>query len=139
MIILDTNVLSEMMKPAPNPQVVEWLNAQSIESIYTTTITIAELHAGISVLPEGKRKTDLQERLLQTEQIFGSRILSFEYNSSLVFGHIMGKAKNAGRAIGFADGLIAAIASDMNFAVASRDTSPFETVVHTINPWTKPE
>ncbi|BCH62560.1 type II toxin-antitoxin system VapC family toxin [Agrobacterium vitis] len=136
MILLDTNVISEPWKPAPNEHVVAWLDAQAIETLFLSAITIAELRFGIAAMPLGKRQTILRDRL-EGEVLphFSDRILSFDLASSQVYAQLMVRARISGRAIGMADGYIAAIAAANDLVVATRDTSPFEAAgVKVINP-----
>lgn len=136
MIILDTNVLSEMMKPKPDRNVQDWLNLQDSNVLFTSSITAAELVAGIETLPAGKRKDDLLDRFHQMLETFTGRICPFDTVSAIAFGTLIGLAQTSGRAISFQDGLIAAIALGKNFRVATRDTSPFKAAgLLVINPW----
>lgn len=137
MILLDTNVVSEPLKAAGNANVLAWLDAQIIETLYLSTISLAELRFGIAALPEGKRKDtlffSLEQRILP---LFVGRILSFDDPASKSYAALRARARVAGQAIAPADGYIAAIAMTHGFAVATRDTSPFEAADLTvINPW----
>lgn len=137
MIILDTNVISEPLRQQPNIRVVEWLDQQNAETLFLTTITIGELRYGLAILPDGKRKAILQERL-ETEvlSLFKGRILSYDLKASEAYGVMMARAKANGVSIGTADGNIAAIARSNAMKVATRDTSPFIAGgVEVINPW----
>jgi toxin FitB len=135
-IILDTNVLSEAMRQTPNPLVTQWLDAQTIESMCTTAVTIAELAAGIDLLPAGKKRTALLDKFTALRDTLRTRILPFDETAGLMFGQIIAKAKKAGYGIGIADTQIAAVALATGFAVATRDTAPFEVVgVKIVNPW----
>lgn len=139
MIILDTNVISEPLRPHPQRSVVTWLNAQSIETLYLTTITLAEVRLGIALLPDGRRKAILQERF-EGEVIpaFGNRILSFDAEASTRYAHLRALARRRGRSLGDLDALIASIAALHGFIVATRDTSPFESVdVPVLDPFTQ--
>lgn len=136
MIVLDTNVISEVMKPSPDPIVLEWLNRQSEDALFITTITVAEISAGIHKLDAGKRRDDLDRRLQDMVQLFNGRSLTFDLGAAMRFGRIMGEARRNGLAIGFQDGLIAATAIWHKCAVASRDVAPFEAAgLEVINPW----
>ena len=137
MIILDTNVVSEPMKPNGNPAVQAWLDQQTAETLYLTTTSLSELLVGIEFLPEGKRKEGLDAALNNLlEQLFGSRILPFDSQAARAYAPLIGRAKTNGCAISVADGQIAAIASVHGFTVATRDTAPFiATGVPIINPW----
>ena len=138
MIILDTNVVSELMKPAADPTVVQWFDRQSAETLVLTTTGLAELLAGIERLPHGKRKENLHQTLI----VLRSRIsqdppCAFDEPAANTYALLVSRARSKGHTISIADGQIAAIASVNGFAVATRDTAPFEAagVVH-INPWT---
>ncbi len=137
MIILDTNVISEPLRPAPDKRLVEWIDAQALETLYLSTITIAELRFGMASLPEGKRRTRLQESLeKQILPLFSGRVLPFDLPASQAYGVLMARARSAGLAIGSADGYIAAIASANGMMVATRDITPFQAAgVDVINPW----
>lgn len=137
MIILDTNVISEPLKAAPDPVVLAWLDDQLIETLFLTTISLAELRYGIAVLPEGKRRDGLRAALDgRIVTLFGARILAFDAGAADAYAVIRARARAAGRAIGASDGYIAAIAAAHGFAVATRDIGPFEAAgVPVIDPW----
>ena len=136
MIVLDTNVVSEVMKPAPDPLVLGWINRQAEDALFVTTVTIAEISAGIHKLDTGKRRDALDRRLQDMAQLFKGRTLTFDLGAAMLFGRIIGEARRNGLAIGFQDGLIAAIASWRKCAVATRDVAPFEAAqLDVINPW----
>jgi hypothetical protein len=139
MVILDTNVISEPLKPTGDPVVLDWLDQQDIETLYMTAVTVAELRFGIAALPLGSRKRRLQEDFEQRIlSLFKGRILPFGEDATVTYARIRAKAKADGNAIGVADAFIAAIAAQHGFAVATRDTSPFEAAgVAVINPWKK--
>jgi predicted nucleic acid-binding protein len=138
MILLDTNVISEPLKTSADPRVLAWIDAQMVESLYLSTISLAELRFGIATLAEGKRKDTLHARLeQQVLPLFLGRILSFDDLASQAYARLRVQARNSGRAIAPADGYIAAIAVRHGFAVATRDVSPFEAAgVAVMNPWT---
>lgn len=137
MIILDTNVISEPMKMNGAPAVITWLDRQAAETLYLTTISLAALLVGIASLPDGKRKDGLGaslEGLLSG--LFEDRILPFDQAAATAYAPLVARARSAGRTIGVADGLIAAIAADKGFSVATRDAGPFVAAgVSVINPW----
>ena len=137
MILLDTNVISEPLRQAPEAGVVKWIDAQSLETLYLSAITVAELRAGVALLPSGKRRTGLKESLeKRVLPLFTGRVLPFDLTCTQAYAKLMAKARAAGLAIAAADGYIAAIAAANGFAVATRDTSPFEAAgVSVINPW----
>lgn len=138
MILLDTNVVSEPLKAAGDMNVLAWVDAQIIETLYLSTISLAELRFGIAVLPEGKRRdtlaSSLEQRILP---LFTGRILSFDAPASQAYATLRARTRAAGQAIALTGGYIAAIAATHGFAVATRDTSPFEAAgLAVINPWT---
>ena len=138
MIILDTNVISELQKPTPNPMVVDWLDQQEPTNLYLTAITAAELMFGAYSLPNGKRATELQDAVAHiVEDQFRGRILPFDATAAYYYGMRMADARSEGIAVGFADGQIASIAvANNNAPVASRDTAPFEAFrLDVINPF----
>jgi predicted nucleic acid-binding protein len=139
MILLDTNVISEPWKPAPNEALVAWLDAQAVETLFLSAITIAELRFGIAAMPSGKRQTILRDRL-EGEVLphFSERILPFNLAASQFYSELMVRARVSGKEIGTSDGYIAATAAARGLAVATRDTSPFEAAgLKVINPWTR--
>lgn len=137
MIVLDTNVISEPWKPAPDEAVVSWLDAQAIETLFLSAITIAELRFGIAAMPPGKRQTILRDRLEgEVLPYFSERILPFNLAASQFYSELMTRARGAGKAISTSDGYIAATAAANGLVVATRDTSPFEAAgLKVINPW----
>ena len=137
MIILDTNVISEPLKPLPEPAVLDWLDRQSPQTLYLTTVNLAELLAGIEVLPQGRRRAELQHVLTtQVIPLFEGRILSFDEKAAEAFARIHASAQALGNPISFADGAIAAIASAQGFILATRNVRDFRsTGVELINPW----
>lgn len=137
MILIDTNVISEPWKPAPEPRVLAWIDAQAIETLFLSAVTVAELRFGIGAMPAGRRRSVLYERLeQQVLPLFAGRVLSFDLAASQSYAELMVRARSEGRAVGKADGYIAAIAASRGYAVASRDVSPFEAAgVRVLNPW----
>ncbi len=137
MILLDTNVMSEPLRQAPEPRVIEWIDAQAMETLFLSAITVAELRAGVALLPAGKRRLGLQENLeKRVLPLFAGRVLPFDLPCTQAYAALMAKARAAGLAIATADGYIAAIAAANGFAVATRDVSPFEAAgAAVINPW----
>lgn len=137
MILLDTNVISEALKPNGALAVSAWIDDQAIETLYLSTITLAELRFGIAVMTNGKRKDNLRQQLDERVMpIFVGRILSFNANCADTYAVLRTRARAAGKGIDTADAYIAAIAAAHNFAIATRDTSPFEAAgLEVINPW----
>lgn len=136
MIVLDTNVVSEGMKPKPDPTVIAWLNSQSAETLYISSVSLAELLFGIAALPDGKRKDKFSEALDGLMTLFKGRVLSFDSDAAREYANLAVVARSAGRGFPVPDGYIAAIAASKDYQVASRDTAPFRAAnVGVINPW----
>jgi predicted nucleic acid-binding protein len=137
MILLDTNVISEPLRKTADPTVIAWIDAQNIETLYMAAIGLAELRFGVAALPDGKRKSMLHDSLeRRIVPIFAGRIMPFDVAASEAYAEIMSRTRAAGKAIGTADGYIAAIASANGLIVATRDTSPFRAAgLAVINPW----
>ncbi|MGA0587595.1 type II toxin-antitoxin system VapC family toxin [Dyella sp. KRB-257] len=137
MILLDTNVVSEPLRHAPEARVIEWIDAQPLETLYLSAITVAELRAGVALLPAGKRRAGLHDNLeKRVLPLFVGRVLPFDMACTNAYAELMAKARAAGLAVGTADGYIAASAAANGFAVATRDTGPFQAAgLATINPW----
>jgi len=136
MIVLDTNVVSEAMKPEPHPGVPAWLNEQAAETLYLSSVTLAELLFGIAALPAGKRKNMLSRALDGLMELFGDRVLPFDTDAARRYPELAVTARTGGRGFPTPDGYIAAIAASRGFIVASRDTSAYEAGgLQVINPW----
>lgn len=140
MIVIDTNVISEMWRADPNANVLAWMDAQAIETLYLSAVTVAELRYGLAMMPAGKRRSIYQGRL-EDEVLphFAGRVLAFDLDTSKSYAELMARAKAEGRAIAMADGYIAATAAAHGFIVATRDTSPYQSGgIEVINPWEIP-
>ena len=137
MILLDTNVISEPQRRAPNQRVLDWLDAQAMETLYLSAITVAELRAGIALLPPGKRQDSLNTYLeAHLLAMFANRVLDFDLSCTRAYAELLARSRAAGVTVQTADALIAAVALANGFHVASRDTKPFEAAgVKVINPW----
>ena len=137
MILLDTNVVSEAMKPEPAPAVTGWLDKQVAETLYLSSVTMAELLFGVGALPKGKRKDRLNAALKGVVDLFADRILPFDTSAARRYADLAVRARSAGKGFPTPDGYIAAIAASHDFAVASRDPSAFAAAGLTvIDPWT---
>ena len=136
MIVLDTKVVSEAMKPEPHPGVRDWLNDQAIQTLFLSSVTLAELLFGIGALPAGRRKDRLSLVLDGLLGLFKDRVLSFDTDAARRYADLAVTARSAGRGFPTPDGYIAAIAVSRGFIVASRDTAPYEAAgVVVIDPW----
>ena len=137
MIIVDTNVLSEFMRPAPAATVTTWLGKQDGDQLWTTTITEAELLAGAAVLPDGRRKAELERNIDATLSRFDHRVLAFDRDAARQLADVFARRRAQRLGTKLAGGQIAAIARAYGAAVATRDIEDFaHTGVIVINPWT---
>ncbi len=137
MIILDTNVVSEAMKPEPDPAVRNWLDEQVAETLYISSVTVAELLFGIGALPHGRRKQKLASTLEGLLPLFEGRILAFDTDAALQYASLAVAARKAGKGFPTPDGYIAAIATAHGFTVVTRDASAFSAAgVPVFDPWT---
>ena len=136
MILLDTNVVSELVKSESDPRVSTWMHEQAEETLFLSSVTVAELVVGIAYMPDGKRKRVLQASVDEQLQAFNGRILPFGIDAAHRYAELAILARKAGEGFPVPDGYIAAIASSHGFAVASRDTSPYLAGgIKVINPW----
>jgi predicted nucleic acid-binding protein len=135
-IVLDTNVVSEAMKPTPDTAVLAWLNEQAAETLYLTSVTLAELLFGIRALPTGKRQNLLDRALEDLLALFADRVLTFDVEAARHYADLAVKTRANGRRFSTPDGYIAAIAASNGFMVATRDVAPFQAAgLPVINPW----
>jgi predicted nucleic acid-binding protein len=137
MILLDTNVVSEPLRVKPNARALAWIDAQPIQTLYLSTITVAELRVGIARMPASKNRDRLRERIeTQVLPRFSGRVLAFDLSATQPYADLMAKAYAQGVVIGNYDGCIAAIALANGMTVATRDTRPFNAAgVPFIDPW----
>ena len=140
MIVLDTNVISEAMRPEPHMAVRAWLNNQAAETLYLSSVTLAELLFGIGAVPAGKHKDMLAQTLDGLMGLFRDRVLPFDVDAARRYAELAVTSKTSGPGFPTPDGYIAAIAASRGFIVASRDTGPYEAIgVSVINPWVVPK
>lgn len=137
MIILDTNVLSELMRPKPSPRVVKWVSNQLEAELFTTTITEAEIFYGIELLAKGKRRGELLEAAdAMFAQDMAGRIFSFESDSARAFSRIAATRRALGKPISHADAQIAAITQVRRAKLATRNVADFQDCgIDVIDPW----
>lgn len=137
MYILDTNIISELIRPRPNGGVLQWVDTQSLSSLYTTAVTKAEIYYGLHILPLGKRRNHLEKAL---HHIFSAglenRILEFDSISAMEFAKIASSRRKAGIPMSNADAQIAAICSQHGFQLVTRNDTDFaECGIKVINPF----
>ena len=137
MIVLDTNVVSELMRSAPSQSVIDWVDRQADITLYLTSLTLAEIRYGIASLPAGRRRSDLSDAFEhQIRPLFADRVLSFDEAASVEYAVLRADARSKGAAIGDADALIAAVVRVHGFQIATRDMNPFEAAgLRVIDPW----
>lgn len=137
MILIDTNIISEMMSQSPEPNVINWVNNQDSLALFVSTITIAEINYGLRVMPNGQRKKLLTERFTYfITKAFEQRILNFNEDAAHHYAEVMAHRKEIGRPMSIPDGQIAAIARANELSIATRNTRDFdECGVNIINPF----
>ncbi|WP_416637307.1 type II toxin-antitoxin system VapC family toxin [Pseudomonas sp. OHS18] len=137
MILLDTNVLSELMRAKPAPEVVAWIDQQPAGQLYISAITVAEILYGIARLPDGKRKTSFADLArLMFDEDFAGRILPFDTEAASRYASLAAASEAQGRVADMADAQIAAIAALYDAPVATRNVRHFDHLgVSVINPW----
>lgn len=138
MILLDTNVLSELMRPSPEPKVLQWLDSQPEADIWISAVTVAEIHLGIALLPEGKRRellADLAEAMFRED--FSDCCLPFDCSAAAEYASIVSARTRQGRPISVEDAQIAAIARTGSLALATRNMKDFSGIdgLILVNPW----
>lgn len=137
MIVLDTNVVSEALRPRPSANVLAWMRLEPLAALFTTTITEAELLYGVAVLPDGRRRHLLEAAIMQIlTTLFPGRILPFDSPAAREFADIAATRRRAGHPIGEADGRIAAIARSRGASIATRNVDDFAGCgLNVIDPW----
>nr|VFK17919.1 MAG: hypothetical protein BECKLPF1236B_GA0070989_112813 [Candidatus Kentron sp. LPFa] len=136
MIILDTNVLSALMRDRPDPGVVSWLNGQPAQSVWITAITLFETRFGLALLPDGKRRKLLEGRFsMLLEEDLEGRVLIFDESAADQAATLASDRKKSGRVVDMRDTFIAGIVLARRAALATRNTRHFEDLPRVINPW----
>jgi predicted nucleic acid-binding protein len=137
MIILDTNVISELMLARPHPIVLDWVNGQHLSELATTTINVAEIRYGLARLPPGRRRSDLDARFRGfAGRAFADRVLDFDRIAAEVYGDLVAFRERPGRPLEGFDGLIAAIAKSPGLPLATRNIADFaDCGITVISPW----
>jgi predicted nucleic acid-binding protein len=138
LIVLDTNIISEIMRAKPEARVIKWLNSQQASKLFLSSITLAEIGYGLYILPDGKRKWNLQQRFDQfIKNAFETQIVDFTQDSAQVYARLMGERKQAGNPMSIPDGQIAAIALANGYTIATRNIKDFNNCgLVLINPFT---
>ena len=136
-LLLDTNVLSEVTKPAPDARVLEWLDSLDEDRSFISVVSIAEIRRGVALMDEGRKQEALADWLARDlPQRFEQRVLPVDEPVALAWGDLMGLAKRRGRGLSSMDGLIAATAISHGLALATRNTKDFEGFgIELFDPW----
>jgi predicted nucleic acid-binding protein len=136
-IVVDTNALSELLRPAPDPRVLQWFERQPRAALFTTTVTRGEILYGVRLLPEGQRRRSLYEAVLAIfGEDFSGRVLAFDVESADLYAEIAASRKAAGRPLAQFDAMIAAVARSRGAALATRNLKDFDDCgVELMNPW----
>lgn len=137
MVVIDTNVVSELMRAEPSAEVLDWMDDRQPRELYVTAVTEAEVRTGIALLPEGRRRRGLAEAC---ERAFGSlfagRVLPFDSDAAGAYAEIAAARRVLGRPVSLADGQIAAIARSRRMAVATRNIRDFQDMgIGVLDPW----
>jgi predicted nucleic acid-binding protein len=137
MIILDTNVVSELMRSSPDPAVVAWVGGHPPTSLFITTVTVAEILYGIAIMPLGERRKRLEQAVsAMIREDFADRVLGFDSAAAHACAVIAARRRSAGHPIAQFDAQIAAIAASRNSAIATRNVSDFENCgLDVLDPW----
>lgn len=136
MIVLDTNVVSELMRPAPDTAVVTWLGRQARGSLVTTAITVAEIRLGLARLPDGRRAAELRQLADEVLGAFPGQVLPFDAAAATLYGDIAAARERGGRPVDALDARIAAICRTHSAPLATRNTRDFVgTGVELLDPW----
>lgn len=142
MILLDTNVVSEAMKPAPEPRVIAWLDSRPASDVWISAVTVAEILLGIALLPEGRRRTKLFEMAEQMfQEDFSNQCLPFDYEAAGDYAVIVAERSRRRSPVSVEDAQIAAIARTGGLTLATRNTRDFSGIqgLDTVNPWSAPK
>ncbi|MGB3846717.1 MAG: type II toxin-antitoxin system VapC family toxin [Sphingopyxis sp.] len=139
MILLDTNILSEALRAAPKPRVLDWIGRQAASSLFVTTVTQAEILYGIAILDKGRRRDELAAAaLLMFAEDFSGRLLAFDGDAATAFAEIAAARRGMGRPISQFDAQIAAIARSRGAILATRNSRDFEHCgIEIVDPWSR--
>jgi toxin FitB len=135
-LILDTQILSEVIKPRPDPKIGGWLGAQPRDNLYTTSLAQADILYGVEQLPPGKRRSDLLAAVVEIFAFFEKRVLAFDPDAARVYPQILLNRKMMGQPIEPANAMLAAITRSRGATLATRNTAQFSGCgIRVVNPW----
>ena len=137
MVVIDTNIVSELMRAAPSAEVLAWMDDRPPRELFVTAVTEAEVRTGIALLPEGRRRRGLAEACERAfGNLFAGRVLPFDSDAARAYAEIAAARRVLGRPVSQADGQIAAIARSRGMAVATRNIRDFEDMgIEVFDPW----
>ncbi|MGC9313013.1 MAG: type II toxin-antitoxin system VapC family toxin [Sediminispirochaetaceae bacterium] len=136
MILLDTCVISEVLRPAPSPKVTAWLDSLPEEQVYIPSLVIGELEKGVELLPKGEKKAALRLWLEQLRRRFKGRILPFDEETAVLWGSLTARCRKSGRRLPVIDSMLAAIALRHSALFATRNVTDYDdTGADIVNPW----
>ena len=136
MIVLDTNVISELMKPAPSTVVRAWVSSQSSTFLFTTAVNVAEILYGIERLPQGRRKRQLRELVGDVFSAFDDKVLAFDHEAARAYASLVDRRSRLGRPVEGFDAQIAAICAVHGATLATRNLKDFvDTGISAVDPW----
>lgn len=140
MIVLDTNVISELMRGEPAPSVLAWIDAQSPHTLWLTAVTVQELYFGVARLPAGKRRSRLTETVTaMLDEDFSGQIAAYDGEAAAIAGQLLARRAASGQPMPLADAQIASICLKLGVPLATRNTRDFaHTGIELINPWAAP-
>jgi predicted nucleic acid-binding protein len=136
--LVDTNVISELFKPAPSTSVLAWFAATPLQSLYISSVTLCEIELGLATMPAGKRRDALRSTMMAVVQDdFDGRCLSLDLRCAALYGKVAAARQQAGQTCSTEDAMIAAIALANRMSLVTRNTKDFEGIagLHVINPW----
>lgn len=136
-LVLDTNVVSELARARPSEAVIDWVDAQDSSELVITAITAAEIRAGVALLPGGRRQREIKERMeVLLTDTFAGHVLAFDAHSSAHYAEVLASRTRAGRPIGGLDAMIAAVCIQYDATLATRNIADFEGVgIDLVDPW----
>lgn len=136
MIVLDTNVVSESLRPQPAPEVVEWIASTEADGLLITSITADEVLSGVEKMPSGRRRAELEAGVEELLDTYAERVLDFDLPAARIHARMWAARRSAGRPLPLADGMIASLCRREEASLATRNVRDFEGLgIRLVNPW----